>query len=103
MTEKKIRCFRRVLLHCEDRPGVWVMASERVGTFFHGTKEEAQRPRYTISELVDLMGPQEVWFQVEEISPQQALEQIKHWPLGQEEMQKIFNNHMKKVASTEEK
>ena len=92
-----VRCFRR--LHDEvreGRRGVWLMTrpTGSRGIFFHGDREEAQAPRYTVEELERLEAAQgKDWFQVQEIPPDAALDELASWPAARAEAMNIFARH----------
>ncbi len=85
-----VRCFRRL----KDKPhttrcGIWLMTGPRRGAFFHGDREEVQTPQYSIKQLETNKG----LFQIQEISPEEAINELESWPRAQEEAIVIFKRH----------
>jgi len=95
MINTAVRCFRRP--REGGRRGIWLMTGSRRGVFFHGNREEAQTPEYTISELErmveDVDGKD--WFHVEEITPEETIEELESWPEAQRDAMRIFGRHPK--------
>lgn len=98
-TETTVRCFRRLQDEpCTTRRGVWLMTrpSGYRGIFFHGDREEAQGPRYTVEELGQWSQQQGGGFlDVQEISPEAALAELESWPAARAEAIVIFKRHPK--------
>lgn len=95
MTE--VRCFRRLQESpAKERRGIWLMTGEKRGIFFHGDREEAQSPCWTISDLKH----EERNFNgdlgtipIQEIACDDALLELKSWPEAQQQAKKIIARH----------
>lgn len=88
-----VRCFRRLKeepLKTGDRRGIWLMTGERRGAFFHGDRHEVQPPHYDLSDLEQMAGPP---FNIQEISPSDALRELAGWPEAQRDAKRIFARH----------
>jgi len=93
-----VRCFRRLREEIEDkRRGVWLMTSNNRGVFFHGDREEAQVPRFTLEEL-ETMSKEHDAFGADEIPPEGALKELEDWPEARDEAMRIFRRHPKHGA-----
>lgn len=75
------------------------MTESHRGMFFHGDRDEFQCPRYSVQELEEMVNDKEVWFAVEEISPEQVLEELKGWSDGLRAAKKIIDRHLNDADS----
>lgn len=85
----RMRCFRRndkgILRH-----GLWAMTEEACGLFFHGDRDEIQTPRFTIKTLASFRNNgNQVWFEVTEITPSEALEELCDWPMAENTLREM--------------
>jgi hypothetical protein len=88
-----VRCFKRIR-EDDQRCGVWLMTAPECGAFFHdGDRDEVQRPSHSLNELDEWARGVALGIPVEEITPEEAVEEFKSWPRGQELMIEIFGRH----------
>lgn len=93
-----VRCFRRVRDDGEPgRCGIWLMTrpSGYRGVFYHGDDEYRQAPRYTVEELSEWAKTGKGFLQVVEITPEEALAELKSWPEAQKDAIAVFERHPK--------
>ena len=91
-TEYDVRCFRR-RDKGDLRHGVWVMTGEARGIFFHGDRNSIDAPKWTIFDLEN----GSFFISVDEITPQQVLDELTDWPEATREVQRCFDRHKKVV------
>ena len=84
-----VRCFRR-RSKGELRHGIWIMTRKTGyrGMFIHGDYNEIEAPKYTVEDLAEWNGGF-----VDEISPEEALQEVSSWPKGMDEVQRCFDRH----------
>ena len=82
-----VRCFR-ANRNDGGRCGVWIYTrpSGFRGVFFHGGREETQAPRYAVQDMP-------VFDHQEEITPEEAIQELRTWPEAQKEALEIINRH----------
>jgi hypothetical protein len=85
-----VRCFRR-RDKGELRHGIWVMTKEARGLFVHGDHNTFDAPKWTVFDLEN----GSMLCQVEEITPQQVLQELSNWPEAVQEVQRCFDRHRK--------
>ena len=62
------------------------------GVFIHGDRNEMRAPQYSIADL-ERYAAVGGWFPVEEITPDEVLQELANWPDAVDEIRKTFERH----------
>lgn len=82
-----VRCFAKNRSDGKSR-GVWLMTEEKRGAFYHGDRDEVQKPLFYLSELASYESDGIV-----EITPEQAIEELKDRPNCQGHAKRAMARH----------
>jgi hypothetical protein len=90
--ETTVRCFRRKNKG-KLRRGVWLMTRPDGfrGMFVHGDRDDVQAPEWSVEQLAGGATP----FEVEEITPEEAVAELAGWPDAVRAALAAFERHPK--------